>query len=226
MNEADKAIDEAEKKLKESRRLAEYYVKNKARLRASNAKWKAENKARLKSYSAGYYLRNKEKIKAAAARWQLANKDKVKVRKAASTIARRALRLASRPETYYSKWHCKNREAVSERQAKWYVENGHIRRDAANRRRAMAESGTCSNDPQIAKWDKSWRNGGLPVRCYWCQGLFQPNKCHTDHIIALSNGGLHRIDNLCIACASCNTRKRNKDISTWNSQIVSPVLLI
>ena len=35
-------------------------------------------------------------------------------------------------------------------------------------------------------------------------------KWHMDHIVPLSRGGAHHIDNLAVACASCNSKKHNK----------------
>lgn len=46
--------------------------------------------------------------------------------------------------------------------------------------------------------------------CYWCN-----KKCdddfHIDHYLPLSKGGLHKIENLVIACPTCNLTKSAKD---------------
>jgi 5-methylcytosine-specific restriction endonuclease McrA len=71
---------------------------------------------------------------------------------------------------------------------------------------------------------RSWRTPRL-VRCYWCGKKSRGNACHGDHIIALSDGGAHSLENLCISCSTCNMKKHDKPLSIWNQQIVEPVLL-
>lgn len=44
--------------------------------------------------------------------------------------------------------------------------------------------------------------------CYWCGKQTKRGDRHGDHVIPLSKGGTHTLDNLCISCVSCNTRKR------------------
>lgn len=44
--------------------------------------------------------------------------------------------------------------------------------------------------------------------CYWCGKQTKQGDRHGDHIIPLSRGGTHTLDNLCCSCVSCNTRKR------------------
>lgn len=42
-------------------------------------------------------------------------------------------------------------------------------------------------------------------RCVWCGS--DAGSLTVDHVIPLSNGGLHHVDNLVPACRSCNSRK-------------------
>ena len=58
------------------------------------------------------------------------------------------------------------------------------------------------------------RNGKYPSRrCFYCNGLLDPNRKglpgspSTDHYIALAKGGTNKLDNLVVACKSCNERK-------------------
>ncbi|NML28870.1 HNH endonuclease [Zoogloea dura] len=52
-------------------------------------------------------------------------------------------------------------------------------------------------------------------RCYYCGILLidakGKRKFHKDHYRSLKNGGLHSIDNIVLACASCNIAKREDD---------------
>ena len=51
--------------------------------------------------------------------------------------------------------------------------------------------------------------------CYYCEGKVSSSKIHFDHIVPLSKGGSHSVDNLCVSCADCNQTKHNKPIQAW-----------
>lgn len=54
-------------------------------------------------------------------------------------------------------------------------------------------------------------------KCYYCGAPWR----HIDHIVPLSRGGKHEIDNLVTACAKCNTTKHNKLLGTeWTPPLV------
>lgn len=53
------------------------------------------------------------------------------------------------------------------------------------------------------------------VRCYYCEKPFSGKSVHFDHIIPLSKGGAHSIENLCVSCPHCNQTKFNKPIQEW-----------
>lgn len=53
------------------------------------------------------------------------------------------------------------------------------------------------------------------IKCYYCNQTVSTKKIHFDHIIALSKGGSHSVDNLCVSCVSCNCRKWTKPINEW-----------
>lgn len=48
------------------------------------------------------------------------------------------------------------------------------------------------------------------VRCYLCGKLIPLGHRHVDHIVPLSQGGIHRPTNLAVACDDCNWKKNNK----------------
>lgn len=45
------------------------------------------------------------------------------------------------------------------------------------------------------------------ARCVYCQKLFNDNKYHIDHKIAISKGGNNDIDNIQLLCPTCNMKK-------------------
>lgn len=54
--------------------------------------------------------------------------------------------------------------------------------------------------PQLRQWAAGERK-----ICHWCGA-----RCETyeiDHIVPLSKGGQHKLDNLAISCPTCNRRK-------------------
>jgi 5-methylcytosine-specific restriction endonuclease McrA len=177
-----------------------------------------ERKRKKKAYMDAYYSANREKLREKSQAYRLAWPEKWKATKERSK--------SKNPETLI-KWsvsyYIKNQEKIQARLKAFRSQYPEKVRHASNLRRARKRNGGTLNDPVIQVWDKAWREKNR-VRCYWCNGLFGPSRCHADHIVALSKGGTHRIDNLCISCAPCNSRKHNKDVSLWNKQLISPVL--
>ena len=56
---------------------------------------------------------------------------------------------------------------------------------------------------------KSWLDAQTAI-CTYCETEMPKDKIHVDHMIPLSRGGTHTIDNLAIACNKCNCSKNNK----------------
>lgn len=81
------------------------------------------------------------------------------------------------------------------------------------RARKLAADGTYTSD-DIHLLFKSQK--GL---CWWC-GKKVGKKYHIDHRIPLSRGGTNWPNNLCIACPSCNSRKRDRLPHEWNGRLL------
>lgn len=58
-----------------------------------------------------------------------------------------------------------------------------------------------------------WKDA-QPKVCTYC-GTCCKDSFHVDHVIPLSKGGEHAIENLAIACPSCNFSKNNKLVEEW-----------
>ena len=83
-----------------------------------------------------------------------------------------------------------------------------VARISANKRyvRKIANGGSYTNE----QFDMmSARFGNV---CGYCSN---DGKLHTDHIISVSNGGSSDINNIIIACPSCNLSKGVKHMETW-----------
>jgi hypothetical protein len=51
--------------------------------------------------------------------------------------------------------------------------------------------------------------------CAYCGKQLDPERFHTDHIVAKKRGGGNRGDNLIAACTTCNSNKRDKSIEEF-----------
>ncbi len=76
----------------------------------------------------------------------------------------------------------------------------------------------------IRNLQRRWR-AKKSILCFWCRSAFPSRLVHLDHIIPISKGGLHTIENICSSCPRCNVRKHAKDLPVWNRQLMEPVLL-
>ena len=83
----------------------------------------------------------------------------------------------------------------------------------AHKRRALLVKATV-NLRSITDWMERVRSKPT-ARCYYCQQRIASSTIHFDHIVALSRGGPHSVENLCVSCSRCNRRKWNKPIRAW-----------
>lgn len=63
--------------------------------------------------------------------------------------------------------------------------------------------------------------------CYYCGDRVSTKgrALHFDHIVSLSQGGQHTVDNLCVSCASCNLSKHAKPLAEWLKTMTGQQLL-
>lgn len=115
-------------------------------------------------------------------------------------------------------WSKKNLKHRLEYNKKWRTQNpDRARANAAvsrQRRRARKRAVELGNPQIISEWMRRIRR--LPLcRCHWCGTKVAGNRVHFDHIIPLSSGGPHSIDNLCASCEGCNCSKKDKSLRDW-----------
>lgn len=101
----------------------------------------------------------------------------------------------------------KNKDRIYENVRQWALNNPEKVRAIKNnykvKRRSVEGSGIRTRDLVL------WKNSQIKI-CYWC-GVSCKKKFHVDHYVPLSKGGSHQIENLVIACPSCNLKKSAKD---------------
>lgn len=89
------------------------------------------------------------------------------------------------------------------------------------------ESEFCELSPRVESWDwcacgehddghHSW--GHLPMPCVRHEGWNLPDEMEwpqVDHVVPRCKGGADPIDNLVLACGSCNARKGSRDYAEF-----------
>lgn len=94
-----------------------------------------------------------------------------------------------------------------------------------NKRRAIKQNSSIGDLSQIAAWEKTWRSQ-KKVTCHWCGTRREPREFHVDHVIPISKGGSHILENLCVSCAGCNHQKNCMMPEMWNKKLSQPLLII
>jgi hypothetical protein len=202
--------------------------------RAYHASYHAKNSDSAKARSAKWYAANKEKSKLQKREWYIANREKALLRQREWSVLNRELRKATRAKHYAENrdkliekskaWSASNLDKMKSTKLKYRSNNREKIRTYSTTRRARKRNAVIGDTKTITAWERGWKRKKR-VHCYWCCLQFIPKKCHTDHIIALARGGEHEVGNLCISCQPCNSRKRDKSVSTWNLALSQPVLL-
>lgn len=139
----------------------------------------------------------KEQISGALRSWRDRNREHIK--------AYRAKHIERERERNRARYASMSREQKRERRTR-YAEM-YARCDMARRARLLAA--TVEEVDRLAVIERD------NATCYLCGTKLNPetDKITLDHVIPLTRGGSHSMDNLKVACVSCNTRKSNKLLS-------------
>lgn len=111
----------------------------------------------------------------------------------------------------FSKLYKNNRDKFLARTNKWSKDNKEKKVEQAQRRRARKIGQIIFDLPE------NYVSLLTKQQCYKCIYCGCDIKDHptTDHLIPLSRGGKHSIDNIKICCMSCNSSKSNKTLIEW-----------
>jgi len=209
--------------------------KNAQRVKEINREYRIKNKEKLKARKAITnrirYLSSKDAILA---------KNRVYAAAKKSQISAQQKKYRERPEVNQKRrrqmkaWHDKhsscpirkarklekshlhyiaNKEQLNSQHKQWRKKNPGKWRALMQKRRAL-EKGATINLKSIQKWMVEVKSKPFST-CYYCSNSIPSPEIHFDHIIALSKGGSHSVDNLCVSCESCNLSKSAKPIQAW-----------
>lgn len=171
-------------------------IVNREQQRERSRRWrerhpeKAREEARKRARAA--YWKDPEKHKACTRRWRRENKEKVSQYNK-EYYRQHASELLPKIRDRVAKWRKANRE-----QYNWHM------RQAQHRRRKAKEGGVVYQSDffmmcEIFDW-----------KCAYCGSELTPETATIDHIIPLSRGGEHSINNIAPACSRCNSQKGDK----------------
>ena len=198
----------------------------------------ASPQARRRASALAYYYRNKKKCQEASKRWWKAHPEQLRAKwrmaalknKVHRAVRRKAWRLENlqsvraknrdwqkknwkHRQKYVSEYYQKNKGKLQKRTRDWFKQN-RGRHMANVLRRCGRLKAQCSNPKAIDAYCRDIKVKPM-VRCYYCSKMVSTKRIHFDHIIPLSKGGPHSVDNLCVSCAQCNLSKHASPIQDW-----------
>ena len=154
---------------------------------------KDERKAHKKELHKEWEKRNADKLRKYHREYQSIRKDKQKLK-----YQRYMDRHPGRKRELHKLWYSKNKDKVKMRNGYYY-----------ERRKAALIDVPIGEKIKITKWIQSWRCL-LFVKCHWCNRELRPSAVHIDHVLPITLGGKHRLNNLVVSCPRCNLSKHNK----------------
>jgi len=179
--------------------LKRYYIANRERIlgkmvaRSRTPERKKQlHEAYKRRYSDPEY---RKKILSENEEWNKANPER-----------RRALALKARNKNVVLARHREKMWRTSDAGRAWHQARDHARRAA----KLAVEVNPKSIELFICGTRaKAW------VVCYYCEKAVSGKRAHFDHMVPLSKGGAHSVENLCVSCPKCNQAKLNKPIQEW-----------
>jgi len=201
----------------EYKELTDFYKRNNGKYYRSSCKeceiaaarkWNCENAERTKQNRHELYIKNKKQENESSRKWKQENKERVIESKLLWYYNNRDKAILSSRE-----YRRKDNEAVKQRTAKWFRENKNKACEYVRRRDALK----MENRVGVVCYDEILRRDcGI---CHIC-GKPVMSKLHFDHIVPLSRGGMHSMDNIAVSHSKCNLRKNNKLLTELNINII------
>lgn len=202
-----------------------YAKKNADVLKEKQRVMREQNREKLRLRQREYRKNNPEAIKACSLR----NRNKPEAKK----------RIKERSQAYYiknrerilerGKDYCrKNRAKVARFKRRYLDTNPHKIREYNYARRSKLRDSTLKSDREKAnQLVKDWRQTDS-LECAYCGCALTRSNFQVDHIVPIVKGGTHSVQNIVVACRSCNSSKGAKLLfSEWvPSNHCNPVNLL
>jgi Restriction endonuclease len=219
--------------------LASYYRVKAARTPEQQAEWnakkyaydvayKARNRERMRRSKAEYYAARREAKKQESAETRKKMRNDPELRAKYNAAVRRRLEAnngakAKEARLRGKEWRAKNADYIREKQRAYYKAHPEIYFAAVRKRRALKKAAAV-NLKGIQRFIEQVRSKPF-AHCYYCHARVPSMEVHLDHIVALSKGGAHAVENLCVACAPCNLSKGAKPLLEWARENATQQLL-
>lgn len=175
----------------------QYYAKHREKLIEQHKQHSGRNREAEKRY----YANNREKIR----RYYIENRERLKAK-----------------QKQYRK---ENRESLAVQKKQYRKDHPEVYRRKNAKRRAIKANATVGDVLAIVAWEKIWR-ARKTVVCHWCKKRIKTTEAQVDHVVPLSTGGAHAVENMCVSCAPCNCSKQAKPPEVWNAGLTQPLLFI
>ncbi len=187
---------------------------------AYQKQYRAANREHLLEYKRRHYSENRELMNEQSRQYQAVNREAIREKSKQYYSENRDVIKAN--VTKYSKANRDVHRRANEKYRKAHPEL-HTRREA--RRRAIKRNATIGDLAAIVAWESKWRSKKT-VACHWCRKRVKTTDVHIDHVVPLSKGGAHSVENLCVSCAKCNVTKNAKMPEDWNASLEQPLLFV
>lgn len=187
-----------------------YYYSHKAESLASNQRWLSRNRERYAALKKMYNSDHRQELAEKKRLYREENKEYI-------SLLQKQYRDSHKEEiAEYKKQHyASNKERIFARQKQYSQTPAGklaIRTSTINRRarkkKALGSHTSQEIQEQLARQKH---------KCYYCKTKLGSKRSsyHADHIVPLSKGGTNYIDNIVLACSTCNLKKSNKLLHEW-----------
>ncbi len=188
------------------RRNRDYREKNSESLSEADRKWRETHREQYRETKRAWAAKNRDKDLECHRKSHLKHIEARREKRRNYSKSHRAEARARESSEYY-------RTKAKARSRAHYLANKEHYKAKYLARMALQLKATV-NLRCIEDFIKSVRAKGCFL-CYYCDHFFSIGDLHFDHIVPLSKGGSHSVENLCTSCAGCNLSKHNKPVQAW-----------
>lgn len=198
----------------------------KARKSELHRKWRLKNIERRRIYKREWARNHKDSVRRTFLRWISKNKEAQRQHGREYYLSHKSA-CNKRSRAYHRKTYMVNRERIIKATKEYAIAHPQIRRKcrqnwernhpekykahnkASNTARKARMRGAKIGCKRVNALISEWRLEP-DFECSYCNHRFQTTVLHIDHIIPISKGGTHSVDNICRSCPSCNMSKGSK----------------